>query len=141
MKKALFLDRDGTINVDTSYPHYPEPPRLTEQIVQILTKARELEYEVVVVTNQSGVGQGFFEIEDCLKFNDEINLRLEQEGLEPIRHWYICPHTEEDDCSCRKPQAGLLLRAAEELDIDLAESVMVGDKDSDRQAADAAGVG
>lgn len=137
--RALFLDRDGVLNVDKGYVH-----KLCDLQVYcdaaVLATLPALGFRLVVVTNQSGIGRGFFTIEDVERFNDALCGALATRGLmlRPT-DFYVCPHTPEAGCDCRKPRPGLLLRAARELGLALSESHMVGDRASDMEAGTRAG--
>ncbi len=139
--KALFLDRDGVINESPGEGRYifsRAEFRLREQVVPLIRFARAAGYLVVVVTNQRGVSLGKMTQADLDDIHAYMRELLAAEDA-PIDAVYYCPHGLDDGCACRKPKAGMLLRAAEDLDIDLSESVMVGDKESDRAAGTAAG--
>ena len=145
-KKALFLDRDGVINIDTGYTHRVEDLVLLEGIAELIRFFSEEGYLIVVVTNQSGIARGLYSIADMHAFNAEISKRLALRGCF-IDGIYFCPHIKNGvvpefsvPCNCRKPRPGMLLTAAEDLGIDLAESVIVGDRVSDMLAGKAAGL-
>ena len=97
-------------------------------------------YALVVVTNQSGIGRGYYTLEQFDELCRFMLGEFEKEVVK-IEKIYFCPHAPEADCLCRKPKPGMLLNAANELNIDLARSIMIGDKDSDVQAGQSAGVG
>lgn len=139
-KTAIFLDRDGVINRDR--PDYVKSWEEFEFLPGVQEAFRVLasgSHQVVVVSNQSCIGRGFVSRETV----DEIHARM----MEDIRRSggridavYYCPHRPDEDCPCRKPRPGLILRAARELDIDLASSWLVGDDLRDLETAKAAGV-
>lgn len=145
MRRALFLDRDGTL----VYPrHYPSRP---EELVPYPGIARELRalqragFQLVVVTNQSGIARGLFTEQALFEMHAHLARELSREGVH-MAGWYHCPHHPEGRipglavrCECRKPAAGLLLRAARELGLDLARSWMVGDILGDVEAGNRAG--
>lgn len=139
MVKALFLDRDGVVNEAARRGEYhlkPEDIRLMPGIQELIRVAREREYFVIVITNQSPIGQGLL-TEDQLKSQ---HAKMHQDLLpEKVDALYYCPHAKDDGCICRKPQPGMLLKAAEELGIDLASSFFVGDNFTDVLAGQAAG--
>lgn len=138
MKKALFLDRDGIINEDTSYPHKPEQIVFIREVFSLCRTAIDKGYVVVVVTNQAGVAKGYFREEDIVKLHEWMILRFDAEGVK-ISAFYYCPFHPDatveryrKDSDCRKPRPGMVLQAVEDFDIDIKESIMVGDKPSDR---------
>ena len=139
MKPAVFLDRDGVINLAYTRSGKPYPPKDLSQLV-ILTgveesvkKLRKFGFEVVVVTNQPDISHGNSSYEMVHKLHKEI------EFVTGIENFYICPHIEVDNCSCRKPMPGLLLEAAKNLSLDLNKSYMVGDRWRDIGAGQSAG--
>lgn len=145
MKRAIFLDRDGTIIVDKGFVHKKEDLELLPGAAQAIKLAREAGFLVVVVTNQSGVARGYFTEEEVKAFNAYLNRVLAQRGAR-IDAFYYCPHHPQAPieayrkaCSCRKPRPGLLLRAAQELGIDLCQSWMIGDSPRDAEAGQRAG--
>jgi D-glycero-D-manno-heptose 1,7-bisphosphate phosphatase len=137
---AAFLDRDGTLIQDLHYLGDPERVRLLDGVAEALALLNGAGYVPVIVSNQSGVGRGL--IADAAVH--EVNARLRQlllaaDGQAEVRAFYHCPHAPEDGCDCRKPRAGLFLRAADEHALDLGRSVGFGDRDRDLEAARAAG--
>lgn len=135
LRKACFLDRDGVVNVEVSYLHEPEKTVLENGIVDAVKAIHEHGYLAVVVTNQAGVARGMYREEDIFKVHEKIQELLALHG-EKIDAFYYCPHHPEHTgaCSCRKPAPGMLLKAAEELNIDLSASLMIGDRTSDVNA-------
>ena len=139
-KKALFLDRDGVINEDAGYVYRREDFVFKDGIFEALRKFAQAGYALVVVTNQSGIGRGYYTLEQFDELCRFMLSEFEKEGVK-IEKIYFCPHAPEALCGCRKPEPGMLLKAANELNIDLARSIMIGDKDSDVRAGQSAGVG
>lgn len=135
---AIFVDRDDTIMVDVKYCSDPDMVRLIPGASEGLRALREAGYRVVIVTNQSGIGRGYFDVETLKRVHDRLRDELRREGADYDAIYY-CPHTPEEDCNCRKPKPGLLLKAASELNIDLGASYTVGDRDLDVGAGRAAG--
>lgn len=145
MKKAAFLDRDGVINIDHAYVHKIEE---FDWVPGVLEAARTLSnagYLLVVITNQSGIGRGYYDEADFARLTDWMKARFAEAGA-PIAGVYFCPHHPEKanppyrtDCQCRKPHPGMLLKAAADLGIDLPSSIMFGDKPSDMTAGRSAG--
>ena len=139
-QKALFLDRDGVINEDAGYVYRREDFVFKEGIFAALREFAQAGYALVVVTNQSGIGRGYYTLEQFSELCGFMLSEFEKKGVK-IEKIYFFPHAPETLCSCRKPKPGMLLKAANELNIDLARSIMIGDKDSDVQAGQSAGVG
>lgn len=147
MNKAVFLDRDGVINADTGYVHKPEDFRFSDGIFAFCRAAREAGYLLVVVTNQAGIARGYYTEEDFRKLTDWMLARFSERGVE-IAAVYACPcHPEHGtgaykrDSFDRKPNPGMILKARDAFDIDLSQSVLIGDKNSDIEAGRGAGVG
>ena len=140
-RKAFFLDRDGVVVKQVHYLCEPEKTELEKNVVTAIRKLREKGYMVIVVTNQSGVARGKFTMKEVEAVHRKIEELLAAEN-EKIDAFYICPHHPDYDgkCDCRKPEPGLILRAAAEHDIDISSSVMVGDKLSDVKCGENAGV-
>lgn len=128
--KAVFLDRDGTIITDKHYLKNADDIELTEGAGQALADMARLGYLLVIITNQSGIGRGFFTDSHVQLQHDRLRLLLEQFNVRLASIKY-CPHTPEDKCLCRKPSPKLIIDAAEELSIDCDKSFMIGDKDCD----------
>jgi len=146
-RAALFLDRDGVINVDLAYVYRPEEFDFIPGIFDLVRMAHEREYLVVIVTNQAGIGRGYYTEEDFHLLMNWVKEQFFRQGGH-IDGVYFCPcHPEHGvgvyrkESEFRKPAPGMFLAAASELGIDLISSVMIGDKLSDMQAALAAGVG
>ena len=138
--KAIFLDRDGVINIDKQYVSKIEDFEFTEGIFDLLKYFQDLGYLLIVITNQSGIGRGYYTLEDFKTLTEWKLSRLSAEGI-MIHEVYYCPHSPESLCSCRKPSPEMLLRAKEKYDIDMRNSWMVGDKGTDIEAGKKAGVG
>ena len=144
---ALFLDRDGVINVDREYIHRPDQVEYVPGIFELCRCAvKELGWLLIVVTNQSGIGRGLYDEDAYRTLTEWMLRRFEAEGA-PIAKVYHCPfhpvHGIGDyraDHDWRKPKPGMILQAAAEFQLDLRRSVMIGDKISDIQAAAAAGI-
>jgi D-glycero-D-manno-heptose 1,7-bisphosphate phosphatase len=146
-QRAVFLDRDGVINVDHGYVHKVEHFRFVPGSDVALARLQAAGWRLVVVTNQSGLARGLYSTDDYERFTAHLQQQLGAAGvrLDAVLH---CPHLPDAAvdayrlaCNCRKPGPGLLLQAARELSLDLAASVIVGDRLSDVQAGRAAGVG
>jgi D-glycero-D-manno-heptose 1,7-bisphosphate phosphatase len=139
---AVFLDRDGTINVRPAEHCYVTDVDELEVLpgaVAAIALLQRIGRRVVVVSNQQGVARGVVSAETLRAIEERINAALLAEGAEPIAEWRYCPHRAEDGCDCRKPRPGLLLAAAEDLGLDLPSAWMIGDSLSDVAAGAAAG--
>jgi D-glycero-D-manno-heptose 1,7-bisphosphate phosphatase len=146
-KPALFLDRDGVINVDHGYVHKVEEFEFVDGIFELVAAAQKAGYLVVVVTNQAGIGRGYYTEADFHLLMDWVRAEFVARGGQ-IDAVYFCPfHPEHglgdyrQDSEFRKPAPGMLLQAARELGIDLGDSIFVGDNLTDMQAGLGAGVG
>lgn len=140
LRKAVFLDRDGVINVDRDYLHRIEDFEFITGVPQALRRLQRAGWALVVVTNQSGIGRGRFGEADYQRLSAHMRSELQRSGVE-LDAVFHCPHRPDEGCDCRKPAPGMLLRAAAGLGLDLPASVMVGDKLADLQAGRAARVG
>lgn len=130
MNKAIFLDRDGTINVDFGYVHEAEKLIFIPGVIPALKRLEEAGYLLIVVTNQSGIGRGYFTKAQYDQFNEFFCRKLQEEGVH-IAHVYMCPHISEDHCECRKPKTAMYEQAAKDYDIDWSASYAIGDKERD----------
>ena len=137
MNKAVFLDRDGTLNIDYGYVHKIDDFHFIEGSIEALKKLKEMGYLLVLVTNQSGIARGYFTEQEFLQLTEWMDWSLADRGVD-LDGIYYCPHHPEaklaefkQDCDCRKPKSGMLLQAIEELNIDPARSIMIGDKIED----------
>ena len=139
MKKAIFLDRDGTINVEKDYIYKNEDLVFEEGTIEALKTFKNLEYILIVVSNQSGIARGYFTEEDLNIFNNNMNEILKKNGVE-ITEFYCCPHHPDGIgeykkvCECRKPNNKMIEDAIKKYNIDRKKSYMVGDKISDIEA-------
>ncbi|WP_170291022.1 D-glycero-alpha-D-manno-heptose-1,7-bisphosphate 7-phosphatase [Neomoorella glycerini] len=140
----MFLDRDGTINVDKGYVYRPEDLELLPGSAEGIRILNEAGFLVIVITNQAGIARGYYTEKDVQVFHEHLQNVLNAEGAH-IDAFYYCPHHPEGlppynvECECRKPKPGLILRAQADWDIDLHSSWFVGDKSTDLAAAKAAG--
>lgn len=144
-KKAVFLDKDGTLIEDVPYNVDPALIRLSPDCLIGLSHLQAEGYLLVIISNQSGVARGYFEASALLKVEGQLNALLARAGI-TLNGFYYCPHHPDGvidvlaiDCDCRKPAPGLLLKAAEELNIDLNASWMIGDILNDIEAGNRAG--
>ena len=145
MKKAIFLDKDGTLISDVPYNVDPELILLSDDCLSGLQNLQAKGYLLIVVTNQSGVARGYFKEEALEQVEQKLKELLQDKRIE-LNGFYFCPHHPEGNiqtlavnCNCRKPEPGMLLKAAEDLDIDLDSSWMIGDILNDIEAGNRAG--
>lgn len=141
MRKALFLDRDGVVNVEKDYLYKIEDFEFIEGIFELCRHYASLGYLIFIVTNQSGIARGYYTEEQYNEVTRWMIKEFAKEGVE-IAQVYHCPHhpSISGACSCRKPQSGMLLEAQEEFDLDLEHSIIVGDKERDIEAGLNAGL-
>ncbi|MBD3797351.1 MAG: HAD family hydrolase [Campylobacterales bacterium] len=141
MHRALFLDRDGVINVEKDYLYKIEDFEFIEGIFELSLYYQALGYKIFVVTNQSGISRNYYTEEDFSKLSLWMLGEFRNKGIE-ITQIYHCPHHEKyfGECECRKPKPGMLFQAAKDYNIDLKNSVLVGDKERDIEAALNAGI-
>lgn len=137
-RRFVVLDRDGTIIEEREYLSEPEQVRLLPGAAAALRDLRQMGFGLVVITNQSGIGRGYFDRERLRQIHQRLEELLEAEGV-GLDGLYVCPHKSEDNCPCRKPKLGLLQKAAEDLGFRLENSIVIGDKTSDIQMGRAAG--
>lgn len=138
-KKALFLDRDGVINVDHGHVYRIEDFKFIDGIFELCQIAQQKNYIIVVITNQAGIGKGFYTEQDFHILDDWMICHFSHHGIN-IAKTYYCPHKSEENCNCRKPNPGMILDAINEFSIDPEKSVLIGDKKSDIVAANRANV-
>jgi D-glycero-D-manno-heptose 1,7-bisphosphate phosphatase len=136
---AVFLDRDGTIIHNRHYLADPGELELLPGAAAALHVLQDSGFALVVVTNQSGVGRGYFSAADLERQHERLRGLLAADGVE-LAAIYACLHAPGEGCDCRKPQPGMLMRAARALDLDLARSFLVGDEPTDVEAGRASGV-
>jgi D-glycero-D-manno-heptose 1,7-bisphosphate phosphatase len=140
MYPAIFLDRDGVIIENrANYVRGWEDVAIYGQALTGLAQIKSSAHKIVIVTNQSAVGRGIIPVETVWEINNQLVKIIEQTGGR-VDGVYVCPHAPQDKCTCRKPEPGLLLQAAEELSLDLSRSILIGDALSDILAGQAAGV-
>jgi D-glycero-D-manno-heptose 1,7-bisphosphate phosphatase len=128
-KGCVLLDRDGTIIVEREYLSDPSQVELIPGAVVALGKFHQLALKLAVVTNQSGVGRGYFDMARVDAVHQRMTRLLAREGVR-LDAIYVCPHIPADHCGCRKPRPGLAERAATDLEANLRESIVIGDKHS-----------
>lgn len=138
-KKAVFLDRDGVINVDHGYVYAQGDFEFVSGIFELLSFFKSRGYLLLVVTNQSGIARGYYSIDDFLQLTKFMQEEIKNKIGFQLDKVYFCPHLE--GCKCRKPEIGMFNEACMDFDLDLKNSIMIGDKESDMWAAQNAGVG
>lgn len=138
-QKAIFFDRDNTLIIDSNYMHKIEQLRFFDDTFSALEIIKQKNYLLFMVTNQSGIGRGYFTVEQMHEFNNHMLCEFEKNNIhfESIAY---CPHAPEDNCLCRKPHPTLINELIEKYDIDKSSSFMVGDKICDAEAGMNAGI-
>ena len=138
-KKAVFFDRDGVINKErTDYVKNTSELEIFPNIIEPIKKLKGAGFSIIVITNQSAINRGLTTHQKVSEIHSTIQEFLKKNGTH-IDNFYYCPHKPDENCQCRKPKPGLFLRAADELQLNLKLSWMIGDSDTDIQAALAAG--
>jgi histidinol-phosphate phosphatase family protein len=127
--KAIFLDRDGTINIDKGYVYEVSDLKLLPGVVEGLNLLKN-EYSLFIITNQSGIGKGYYSVKDFWRFNKRVTSQLRDHGI-AIEKTYFCPHTKEDNCVCRKPKTKHIDDILNQYNLDLEKSWVIGDHPSD----------
>ncbi len=138
--RALFLDRDGIINVDHGYVYKIEDFEFTEGIFELLELFTKRGYLLFIVTNQSGIGRGYYTHKEFKTLTDWMVKTLHENGID-IKEVQHCPHKPDKNCHCRKPNVGMIENILTHYDIDLKRSWMIGDKQSDIDLAHNAYIG
>jgi D-glycero-D-manno-heptose 1,7-bisphosphate phosphatase len=138
MRRFVLLDRDGTLIVERHYLSEPAQVALLPNAAEGLRQMREMGLGLVVITNQSGIGRGFFDEVRLQQIHARMSEMLAEAGL-VLDGLYFCPHTPDDNCACRKPRIGLIEVAAKELGFDPAACFMIGDKTCDIEMGQRAG--
>lgn len=130
MNKAVFLDRDGTINRDFGYVYQKDKLEFLPGVLDTLKKIRRRGYKLIIITNQSGIGRKYFTLEQYREFESYFLEEMKRHGA-AIDGVYFCPHSPEEQCTCRKPLTGMFHQAAEAFDVDWKQSYAIGDKERD----------
>ncbi|MEA1955842.1 MAG: D-glycero-beta-D-manno-heptose 1,7-bisphosphate 7-phosphatase [Campylobacterota bacterium] len=135
MQKALFLDRDGVINVEKNYLYKIEDFEFIDGIFELCRYYQDNDYKIFIVTNQSGIVRGYYNDKDFDILTSWMLKQFKHNGIK-IEKVYYCPHHPDisGNCSCRKPNPGMLNKADEEFNIDMENSIMIGDKERDIEA-------
>ena len=141
MNKALFLDRDGVINIEKNYLYKINDFKFIDGIFNLCKYYQKLGFMIFVVTNQSGIARGYYSKNDFQKLTIWMIDEFKKNDIE-IKKVFFCPHHPDisGKCSCRKPNPGMLLEAKEEFNIDMKNSILIGDKERDIEAAINAGL-
>jgi len=134
----VLLDRDGTVNVERHYLSDPDQLELYPGVGAALKRLRDLGFGIAIVTNQSGIARGYFDMATLDRIHDRLREILGAEGV-AVDGIYLCPHGPDEDCDCRKPLPGMVEQAVAELGFDPTRAYLVGDKSVDVELAQAVG--
>ncbi|MDP8242525.1 MAG: HAD family hydrolase [Candidatus Hinthialibacter antarcticus] len=137
-KPTLFLDRDGTLITDVGYPKSPDLVEPVPGAVEAMQTLAKMGYQLIVISNQSGVGRGIISPEEAKSVHDRFIELFKEQGIE-FQDVYYCPHAPEEDCECRKPSPYMLYQADQDHGVDFSKSYMVGDRLGDVQTGKNAG--
>jgi D-glycero-D-manno-heptose 1,7-bisphosphate phosphatase len=141
VNRALFLDRDGVLNVEYGHVFRIEDFVIVPGIISLLRFAQEQDFCLIVLTNQAGIAKGLYTLEDFQHLTFWMRAKFASLGVH-FDEVYYCPHHPDftGDCDCRKPKPGLIYRAASEFDLDLSQCALIGDRQTDLEAAKNAGI-
>ena len=137
--KIIFLDRDGVVNIDKNYLYKIEEFEFTDNLFEVCEHIISLGYQIIIITNQSGIGRNYFTQDDFNKLTLWMIKEFKKNNIE-ILDIFHCSHTPEADCKCRKPKPGMILEACKKYNINLENSWLIGDKLSDINAGINAGI-
>jgi len=137
--KTIFLDRDGVINHEVGYLHKIEDFQFINGVFEACLQFQSLNFQIVVISNQSGISRGYYSESDFHKVNNWMLDQFKRQGIN-ILDVFFCPHGPKDGCECRKPKPGMLFQAKQKHGIDMSRSWMIGDTETDMIAANAAGI-
>jgi len=137
--KTIFLDRDGVVNKEVRYLYRLSDFEFVIGILDACVYFQKLGYEIVIVTNQSGIARGYYNENDYLELTEWMLGQFKDNGINILDTFY-CPHGPESSCNCRKPKPGMLIEAKDKYNISMKDSWMIGDSESDIKAANAAGI-
>tara|TARA_B100000767_G_C19420728_1_gene391846 strand:- start:39 stop:566 length:528 start_codon:yes stop_codon:yes gene_type:complete len=137
--KTIFLDRDGVINKEINYLHKIDDFEFIDGIFDACLYFKSLGYEIIIITNQSGISRGYYSQNDYLKLTNWMLNQFNNHGISILDTFY-CPHSPKSNCDCRKPRPGMFLLASEKHNIDMHQSWMIGDKETDIAGANRAGI-
>ncbi len=131
--RAVFIDRDGTINVNVEYLDDPDNLMMHPTVAEGIKRLKDEGFNVIVITNQSGIARGYFSVETLAKIHQKMKNDLLKKGAD-VDAIYYCPHHPDENCDCRKPKTGLLKKAIKDFNIDVEESYFIGDRMLDIEA-------
>jgi D-glycero-D-manno-heptose 1,7-bisphosphate phosphatase len=137
--KSIFLDRDGVINKDINYLHKIEDFNFIDGVFEACNHFKNLDYKIIIITNQSGIARGFYNQDAFQKLTDWMIAEFVKNEIN-ILDIFFCPHSPTEDCNCRKPKPGMLLEAKRKYNIDMQKSWFIGDQEADIMAANNAGI-
>ena len=137
--KTIFLDRDGVVNKEVRYLYKLSDFEFIDGIFDVCHYFQKLGYEIVIVTNQSGIARGYYNKNDYHKLTEWMLSQFNDNGINILDEFY-CPHGPESTCNCRKPKPGMLIEAKDKYNIGMQDSWMIGDKETDIEAANLAGI-
>lgn len=139
MQKAFFIDRDGVVNIDKNYVYKIDDFEFIDGVFDSFKYLQEKGYKLFIITNQSGIGRGYYKEEEFLTLTSWMIKEFEKHNIE-IQEVKYCPHSPESNCNCRKPKTAMIDEILKNYDIDLENSWLIGDKDSDIKCAINAGI-
>ncbi len=139
MQKAFFIDRDGVINIDKNYVYKIDDFEFIEGVFDSFKYLQKKGYKLFIITNQSGIARGYYTKEDFLKLTSWMKQEFKKKGIN-IQEVKYCPHLPISNCNCRKPKTGMIDEILESYNIDLGNSWLIGDKESDIKCAQNAGI-
>ena len=137
--KTIFLDRDGVINKELNYLYKIQDFEFIKGVFDACVFFQNLNYSIIIISNQSGIGRGLYSEKDYLKINQWMLNEFSLKSISILDTFY-CPHKPNSSCNCRKPKPGMFLTAQKKYDIDMNHSWMIGDKETDIKAANLAGI-
>jgi D-glycero-D-manno-heptose 1,7-bisphosphate phosphatase len=137
--KTIFLDRDGVINKEEGYLHKIENFIFIDGVFDACLFFQKLDYQIIVISNQSGIARGYFNVDDYKKLTQWMLSEFLKKDISILDNFY-CPHAPKSNCRCRKPMPGMFFDAVDKYNIDINKSWMIGDKETDIEAANHAGI-
>jgi D-glycero-D-manno-heptose 1,7-bisphosphate phosphatase len=140
INRALFLDRDGVINVDYGHVHKIDDFHFNSGVFELCNYFKKNNYLIIIITNQAGIAKGYYDEDQFHKLNNWMISKFKENGIEITKVYYCPHHPNYQSCECRKPNPGMLKKASKEFNLDLENSFLIGDKDTDINAAKNAGM-